>query len=152
MFSDVIEAAIKRRRELKEILKLFYERSEEEKENEVIFKELPPKAEKVYMHGAEDGGHRVIDLEAYSIYIIKAYSLCMKKGKDTYEIPVERRVADVNVIIPSQFIDERASLYREVLEIWVSKKLISECKPEVFFWDGSLRPLLIRHRPGAHYW
>ncbi len=149
-FENILEAAAKRKSELKEILKLFYEKSENIKKIEL--KELPPKDHRAPVHAAEDGGHRLIDFEAYSIYLIKAGALCISStSAENREIPVEKTIADVNVIIPPRYAEERVSLYREILELWISRRVLWVCKPNMFLWDGSLRPLLIKHRPGARY-
>ena len=151
-FKNVIEAAIWRRDELKELLKMFYEKSKDVEDKNVELKELPPPVHEAPLHVAEDGGQRLIDFEAYSIYLIKAGAICIRPERNSYKIVTEESVADVNVIVPPQRMEERLSLYREIMELWISRKILRACKPEMFLWDGSLRSLLLmKRRPEARY-
>ena len=146
---EIIEAAIRKREEIRRVLHPFYELVEKELpglEKEV--KPLPSGREPIE-HGVEDGGQDSRELEAYTLYIVHAWASCYRPRGGSYEVVGEEAYADVGVVLPPAYHEERIRIYREILEVWVSRRIISRMNKGMFLWDGSLGPIVIKPWPGA---
>jgi hypothetical protein len=146
---EIVEAAIRRRDEIRRILRPYYELVEAElPEMEKRIRPLPGGGGPIE-HAAEDGGHDVRELEAYVLYVVHAWASCYKPSGDGFRSCGEEAAADVGVVLPTAYHEERIKVYRETLEAWVSRRILKRMDGGVLLWDGSLRPVVIRHWPGA---
>ncbi len=98
-------------------------------------------------HAAEDGGSSIIDMEAFTIYAVQAWSGSWIPSTNGYKILKEDRIADIGVVYPSGREEERVRIYRETLEAWITRKTIEELRQGYLLWDGSISTLLAGRRP-----
>lgn len=146
---DLIEAAIRKRDLIREAVRPYYESAGRVDEEVAGMLRPLPRASDPVEHSAEDGGHRVVDLEAYSIYMVRAWASCYRPGPGGYSPCGEESFADVGIVVPNVFESDRAALYREIAEAWVASRILDSMNGGVLLWDGSLRPILARRWPGA---
>ncbi|MCE4625783.1 MAG: DNA double-strand break repair nuclease NurA [Desulfurococcales archaeon] len=95
--------------------------------------------------GSEDGGSSTIDMEAYTVYMVKAWAGSWLLGGDRkYRNLADHSAADVGVIIGfTRGSEARVRFYRETLEAYTASRAVEAMGGGVFLWDGSLRPLLL---------
>ncbi|MEB3860463.1 MAG: DNA double-strand break repair nuclease NurA, partial [Desulfurococcales archaeon] len=110
------------------------------------FQPLPP-PESNRGFAAIDGGSRVADYEAFSIYMVRAKSVCLKPRNEEYVSCGRLSAADVGLLLPPYYEEERTSIYREILEAWVAARVLERSRPEMILMDGSLTPIVARRRP-----
>ncbi|GAB6147493.1 DNA double-strand break repair nuclease NurA [Stetteria hydrogenophila] len=151
--ASLLEAALRRRERIRRLVKLFYEREDTPKVREVrgkIRRLPPPRGDGVPVHAVEDGGSRLEKCEAYTLYAVKAWASLYSPGPGGFDLaspPVEE--ADVGVVVPPVYDEDRVRLYRETLEAYATARVASRAERGLILWDGSLRVIISRHRPGA---
>jgi len=100
-------------------------------------------------HAAEDGGSRVEEFEAYTLFIARGWAASYHGEGGRYGVGSEVEYSDVGLVIPPAYGEERVRVYRETLEALAAGEVLSRVEGGILLWDGSLRPLVTRHRPGA---
>jgi len=100
-------------------------------------------------HAAEDGGSRLVEFEAYSVFIVRGWASSYGGEGGSYGTLVEAEYSDVGVMVPQRYSEERARMYRETLEALAARDVLPAIDGGLLLWDGSLRPLVARHRPGV---
>ena len=102
-------------------------------------------------HAAEDGGSRLEEFEAYTLFIARGWAASYRNSgpQGSYDVGLEVEYSDVGLILPPTYGEERVRVYREALEAIAAGEVLPHIEGGVLLWDGSLRPLVARHRPGA---
>jgi hypothetical protein len=100
-------------------------------------------------HAAEDGGSRVEEFEVYTLFIARGWAASYHAEGGRYGIGSEAEYSDVGLVIPPAYGEERVRVYRETLEALAAGEVLPRVEGGILLWDGSLRPLVARHRPGA---
>ncbi|MEB2836913.1 MAG: DNA double-strand break repair nuclease NurA [Desulfurococcales archaeon] len=149
MRGSLVEAA----RAKRELIRLFIERIRrgERPATNVRLYDLPPRGGggRGIPHAAEDGGSRVEDFEAYTLYIARGWAASYEAAGGGYRVSFEAEYSDVGIVLPQAYSEERVRLYRETLEALAALEVLPRIGGGLLLWDGSLRPLVAKHRPGA---
>ena len=102
-----------------------------------------PEGVKPEWASAVDGGHRIVELEPASIYIVKSWSGSF--GASSREV----RLASVGIVVPPQLAEARVSIYREILEAAAALESVSMAEGGgIVLMDGSLTTAIRWWRPG----
>ena len=127
---------------------LIREKLEKARKSIIRIEDLDFSERPVYIaHAAEDGGSSTIDMEAFTIYAVQAWSGSWIPIGNSYKVLREERIADIGIVYPSGRDEERVRIYRETLEAWITQKTIEELSKGYLLWDGSISTLLAGRRP-----
>lgn len=151
--SSIIEAAQAKRSRLRDLAReyarIVREEIEEglEEARRLVLNGLPSPAGAT-AHGAEDGGSGVIDFEHFTFYGVQAWAGAYRVGPGgSLEPAGEVRAADVGIVLPAGADEVRTRFYREILEAWAAEQVVGAVAGGIFFWDGSITPLIAGRRP-----
>ncbi len=148
--TSLIEAAIRRRDSLRRLVKLFYEEPEDVSFVRDKLRKLPaPRGSRVPPHAVEDGGSRFEDFEAFTIYAVRAWAALYTPNGGRFDSASEAEEADVGIVVPQAFPEDRVRIYRETIEAYTAARVVANASGGLLLWDGSFRVIVGRHRPGA---
>ncbi len=90
-----------------------------------------------------DGGNYSISTLAFELYIVKAYGIRITvNNENKYSIKEERKLIDIDLMIPPVQSEDRENVYRDIMEI---KNMVYGLKnSDITLADGSVESLITR--------
>ncbi|MCE4607228.1 MAG: DNA double-strand break repair nuclease NurA [Desulfurococcales archaeon] len=94
---------------------------------------------------ATDGGLGVKRLAAFTVYMVRGYSVAYKPSDTGENMPLGEEIyADLGVLIPPSREETRISIYRDIAEIWSAVKILDVMDNSgVYLGDGSIVSLIV---------
>lgn len=100
---------------------------------------------KPVQQAATDGGLGVKRLAAFTVYMVRGYSVAYKSNNAGENIPLGEEIyADLGVLIPPSREETRISIYRDIAEIWSAVRILDDMdNGGIYLGDGSIVSLIV---------
>ncbi len=100
---------------------------------------------KPIQQAATDGGLGVKRLAAFTVYMVRGYSVAYKSNNMGDNVPLGEAVyADLGVLIPPSREETRISIYRDTAELWSALKILDAMDAGgIYLGDGSIVSLIV---------